>query len=64
MPVLIRYGLTDVLVPRAHGDWLAANVSGCVVKIDDAAGHLGRDPVEEITEKENMRWLRDGIPPG
>jgi pimeloyl-ACP methyl ester carboxylesterase len=60
VPVLIRYGLTDVLVPRAHGDWLAANVPGCVVKIDDTAGHLGRDPVEEI--RENMRWLRDGIP--
>jgi pimeloyl-ACP methyl ester carboxylesterase len=61
VPVLIRYGLTDVLVPRAHGDWLAANVPDCVVKIDDTAGHLGRDPIEEITE--NMRWLRDGIPP-
>jgi pimeloyl-ACP methyl ester carboxylesterase len=61
VPVLIRYGITDVLVPRAHGDWLAANVPGCVVKIDDAAGHLGRDPVEEITE--NMRWIRDGTPP-
>jgi pimeloyl-ACP methyl ester carboxylesterase len=60
VPVLIRYGITDVLVPRAHGDWLAANVPGCVVKIDDAAGHLGRDPVEEITE--NMRWIRDGTP--
>lgn len=60
VPVLIRYGITDVLVPRAHGDWLAANVPGCVVKIDDAAGHLGRDPVEEITE--NMCWIRDGTP--
>lgn len=57
VPVLIRYGVTDVLVPRAHGDWLAANVPGCVVKIDDDAGHLGRDPVEEISE--DMRWLRD-----
>src|SRR5215208_5531664 len=26
VPVLIRYGLTDVLVPAAHGEWLAANV--------------------------------------
>jgi pimeloyl-ACP methyl ester carboxylesterase len=55
VPVLIRYGITDVLVPRAHGDWLAANVPGCAVKIDDDAGHLGRDPVEEIGE--DMRWL-------
>ena len=61
VPVLIRYGTTDVLVPRAHGDWLAAHVPGCIVKIDDDAGHLGRDPVEEISEE--MRWLRDGTPP-
>lgn len=61
VPVLIRYGITDVLVPRAHGDWLAANVPGCVVKVDDDAGHLGRDPVEEISE--HMRWLSAGIPP-
>lgn len=60
VPVLIRYGLTDVLVPRAHGDWLAAHIPGCVVRIDDTAGHLGCDPVDEITE--NMRWLRDGTP--
>jgi pimeloyl-ACP methyl ester carboxylesterase len=61
VPVLVRYGLTDVLVPRAHGDWLAAHVPGCIVKTDDVAGHLGRDPVEEIGEE--MRWLRDGTPP-
>ena len=60
VPVLVRYGITDVLVPRAHGDWLAAHVPGCIVKIDDDAGHLGRDPVEEISEE--MRWLRDGAP--
>jgi pimeloyl-ACP methyl ester carboxylesterase len=60
VPVLIRYGTSDVLVPPAHGDWLAAHVPRCVVKIDDA-GHLGRDPVEEIGEE--VRWLRDGTPP-
>jgi pimeloyl-ACP methyl ester carboxylesterase len=26
VPVLVRYGMTDVLVPPAHGEWLAANV--------------------------------------
>jgi pimeloyl-ACP methyl ester carboxylesterase len=59
VPVLVRYGSTDVLVPPAHGEWLAANVPGCVVKVDDAAGHLGADPVQEISE--NLRWLLDGI---
>ena len=61
VPVLVRYGMTDVLVPPAHGEWLAANVPGCVVKIDDVAGHLGSDPVQEIGEQ--ARWLRDGEPP-
>jgi pimeloyl-ACP methyl ester carboxylesterase len=61
VPVLVRYGAADVLVPPAHGEWLAANVPGCVVKVDDTAGHLGSDPVQEITE--HIHWLRDGVPP-
>jgi pimeloyl-ACP methyl ester carboxylesterase len=60
-PVLVRYGLTDVLVPPAHGDWLAANVPGCIVETDDSAGHLGSDPEEQIAA--SVRWLRDGIAP-
>ena len=60
VPVLIRYGVSDVLVPPAHGEWLAAHVPNCIVKIDDA-GHLGRDPVQDIGE--DVRWLRDGTPP-
>jgi pimeloyl-ACP methyl ester carboxylesterase len=59
--VLIKYGLTDVLVPPAHGDWLAANVPGCIVRTDDVGGHLGTNPEEEIAA--NVRWLRDGIAP-
>ena len=61
VPVLVKYGETDVLVPAAHGAWLATNVPDCVVKIDDEAGHMGSDPEREIAE--NVRWLRDGIPP-
>jgi pimeloyl-ACP methyl ester carboxylesterase len=61
VPVLIWYGTTDVLVPPTHGEWLAVNVPGCVVKVDDVAGHLGSDPEREISE--NMHWLRDGVPP-
>jgi pimeloyl-ACP methyl ester carboxylesterase len=61
VPVLVRYGATDVLVPPAHGEWLATNVPGCIVKVDDDAGHLGSDPVQEITE--HMTWLRDGVAP-
>ncbi len=61
VPVLVRYGASDVLVPPAHGEWLAATVPGCVVKVDDVAGHFGSDPEVEIGE--NLRWLRDGTPP-
>lgn len=61
VPVLIRYGLSDVLVPPAHGQWLAANVPGCLVKVDGAAGHLGADPEEEIAE--NIQWLSAGVRP-
>jgi pimeloyl-ACP methyl ester carboxylesterase len=61
VPVLIRYGRTDVFVPPAHGEWLAANVPGCIVKINDAAGHLGANPEQEIAE--NARWLSAGIAP-
>ena len=61
VPVLVRYGETDVLVPPAHGEWLAANVPGSQVKIDDVAGHLASDPVQDISE--NILWLRDGTPP-
>lgn len=61
VPVLVWYGLSDVLVPPAHGEWIAAHVPGCVVKVDDVAGHLGTDPVEEITA--DVLWLRDGVPP-
>ena len=43
VPVLVRYGVTDVSSP-AHGEWLAANVPGCVVKVDETAGHLATDP--------------------
>ena len=58
---IVDSGTTDVLVPPAHGEWLAANVPGCVVKVDAEAGHLGSDPVRDITE--NVMWLRDGVPP-
>jgi pimeloyl-ACP methyl ester carboxylesterase len=61
IPVLVRYGLTDVLVPPAHGEWLAANVPGCIVDVETSAGHLGDDPEEQIAS--DARWLRDGTAP-
>src|SRR4029078_5502265 len=35
VPVLVRYGATDVLVPPPHGEWLAGKVSGWRVKRAD-----------------------------
>ena len=40
VPVTIRYGSRDVLVPAAHGAWLAGHVPGAEVVVDDGAGHL------------------------
>ena len=39
-PVLVVQGGDDLMVPRQHGEWLAANVPGCEWRIDDAHGHL------------------------
>lgn len=40
VPVEIRYGATDVLVPAGHGKWLAAHIPHATVKVDDEGGHL------------------------
>jgi pimeloyl-ACP methyl ester carboxylesterase len=40
VPVEIRYGATDVLVPAAHGAWLAAHIPHATVTVDDTGGHL------------------------
>jgi pimeloyl-ACP methyl ester carboxylesterase len=39
-PVEIRYGATDVLVPPAHGRWLATHIPHATVIVDDGGGHL------------------------
>jgi len=46
VPVEVRYGAADVLVPAAHGDWLAANVPNATVAKDPGHGHMtGPDEV-------------------
>jgi pimeloyl-ACP methyl ester carboxylesterase len=49
----ITYGLTDALVPRQHGEWLAHNVPNAEVVIDEQGGHLP-DP-NLVTER--FGWL-------
>lgn len=53
IPTRIMYGLTDVLVPRQHGDWLARNVPNAEVVIDEEAGHVSDSA--RVTER--YRWL-------
>jgi pimeloyl-ACP methyl ester carboxylesterase len=43
VPVEVRYGAQDVLVPAAHGAWLARHVPHAQVTVDQEAGHLA-DP--------------------
>jgi pimeloyl-ACP methyl ester carboxylesterase len=60
VPTLVSYGEADVLSSPIHGEWLAANVPGCVVHVT-RGGHMPSDPLAEVAEE--MAWLRDGIPP-
>jgi pimeloyl-ACP methyl ester carboxylesterase len=53
VPTQIRYGLTDVLVPRQHGDWLARNVPNAEVVIDEEGGHVA----DSAHVTEHYRWL-------
>ena len=51
VPVWLQYGADDALVPRAHGEWLAARIPGVRVSVLDA-GH--RD--DSLLEQE-WAWL-------
>ena len=58
VPTAVWYGLDDVLVPAAHGAWLARNVPGAVVRAQQG-GHMG-DPDRHVVEL--YGWLIDGRP--
>ncbi len=49
VPVTVRYGVQDVLVPAGHGSWLASHVPGATVVVHDEGGHLP-DPDTRIEE--------------
>jgi pimeloyl-ACP methyl ester carboxylesterase len=61
VPVLVHYGRKDVLAPPTHGDWLAANVPNATVRADEATGHMGTNPLQNL--REDIAWLREGIAP-
>jgi pimeloyl-ACP methyl ester carboxylesterase len=56
VPVQVRYGVGDVLVPAGHGAWLARYVPNANVIIDHEAGHLST-PDEQL---ERLRSLVAG----
>jgi len=53
VPTRVLYGLTDVLVPRQHGEWLARNVPNAEAVIDEQGGHFP-DP-NRVAER--FGWL-------
>ena len=56
VPIVLSYGRQDVLVPAAHGDWLAERVPGATTWIDNETGHMGSTAEME----RDLAWLRDG----
>jgi pimeloyl-ACP methyl ester carboxylesterase len=56
VPTQVVYGLTDVLVPPAHGEWLARHVPGAETVAHETLGHLpSSDLIAEI-----VTWLVQG----
>jgi pimeloyl-ACP methyl ester carboxylesterase len=53
VPTRVVYGITDVLVPARHGEWLGRNVPNAEVVAEDGLGHLG-DPDLLV---ERVGWL-------
>jgi pimeloyl-ACP methyl ester carboxylesterase len=56
VPVRVTYGVTDVIVPAAHGEWLGRHIPGAEVVVDDGAGHLS--VLDQVAP--SMRWLVTG----
>lgn len=53
VPVQVRYGIGDVLVPPGHGEWLARHVPNARVIVDDHAGHLST-PDEHLARLQSL----------
>lgn len=53
VPVTVRYGAKDVLVPASHGAWLAEHVPGAQPSVDQDAGHLV-DPERRLEQLRSL----------
>jgi pimeloyl-ACP methyl ester carboxylesterase len=49
IPVKVRYGLEDTLVPPGHGRWLATHVPAAVEELK-YGGHLDADPKDYVAQ--------------
>lgn len=49
VPVEVRFGADDVLVPASHGHWLVAHVPGATAVIETGSGHM--TPPDEAIEQ-------------
>lgn len=52
VPVQVRYGAGDVLVPAGHGAWLGSHVPNATVQVDNGAGHMSTpdDRLERVRQ--------------
>lgn len=56
VPTRVALGAADVLVPRAHGEWLARRIPGAELVVEDDLGHFA-DPERVVSQ---FRWLAEG----
>ena len=59
VPTEVWYGEADVLVPAAHGRWLADHILGAEVHVERNDGHL-TDPDIELERTSHLRHRRRG----
>jgi pimeloyl-ACP methyl ester carboxylesterase len=57
VPVEVRYGSKDELVPANHGAWLGRNIPGAIVVVEEDQGHMG--DLDDVAAK--TRWMVSGL---
>lgn len=57
-PVTIWQGASDLMVPLAHGKWLASKIPNAQVNLIDGHGHLS---IGELALSTGFAWLREKL---
>jgi len=55
-PVAIWQGATDLMVPLAHGKWLASKIPNAQVNLVEGHGHIS---IDEIALPNGFAWLKE-----